>query len=156
MFRHPNPKDLPFLAPTGIAAQPKRLKYSPYPTRVVKELEFDAAHHLYDYDGKCRSLHGHRYKLQIGVRAEQLDANGFVIDFGDIKKVWKEHIEPLLDHRYLNESLPPMNTTAENMVGWIYQMFCVHLEKEDDNRIVIDFVRLYETPTSYAEIVLDV
>ena len=42
-------------------------------------------------------------------------------DFGDIKAIYKNYLEPHLDHRYLNETLPYMNTTAENMVYWIFQ-----------------------------------
>ena len=49
------------------------------------------------------------------------DEVGITIDFGDIKDCWKTEIEPYLDHRYLNETLPPMNTTAENMVVWLFE-----------------------------------
>ena len=70
---------------------------------VSKEFTFDAAHHLFNYDGKCN----------------------------------------------LNESLPYMNTTAENMVYWIFKQVAKHLPKEREIRI--EYVRLYETPSSYAE-----
>ena len=45
-----------------------------------------------------------------------LDERGMTYDFGDIKAIYKNYLEPHLDHRYLNETLPYMNTTAENMV----------------------------------------
>ncbi|MFP3380905.1 6-carboxytetrahydropterin synthase, partial [Bacillus sp. SIMBA_069] len=80
---------------------------------------------------------------------------GLVIDFGDIKQIWKEHIEVYLDHRYLNEMLPLMNTTAENMVVWIFEQMEDQLQSETYrnryNEARVEFVRLFETPTSYAE-----
>lgn len=57
-----------------------------------------------------------------------------------------------MDHRYLNETLPPMNTTAENIVVWIYEQLVEALREEQrDNGACVEFIRLYETPTSYAE-----
>jgi len=49
--------------------------------------------------------------------------------------------------------LPPMNTTAENMVVWIYEKMEEALQKRVDqyDGARVEFVRLYETPTSYAE-----
>ena len=76
-----------------------------------------------------------------------------IIDFGDIKEIWKRKIEIHLDHRYLNETLPPMNTTAENIVVWIYEKLAEALfDVERYNGARVEFIRLYETPTSYAEV----
>ena len=50
---------------------------------------------------------------------------------------------------YLNESLPYMNTTAENMVFWIFQTTSEYLSEERELRL--EYVRLYETPTAFAE-----
>jgi 6-pyruvoyltetrahydropterin/6-carboxytetrahydropterin synthase len=78
-----------------------------------------------------------------------------MMDFGEIKEIWKNEIEIHLDHRYLNETLPPMNTTAENIVVWIYEKMTGALgQQERQNQYHgarVEFVRLYETPTSYAE-----
>ena len=54
-----------------------------------------------------------------------------------------------LDHRYLNETLPYMNTTAENMVYWIFQT--MNQELPDERGLRLEYVRLYETPTAFAE-----
>lgn len=135
----------------GEDIQVDQLKYHNYPVMVVKEFTFDAAHHLHAYEGKCKNLHGHTYKVQFGVLG-RTDERGLTIDFGEIKRIWKESIEPKLDHQYLNESLPPMNTTAENMVVWIFEQMDKHIQwdfKYCDMQL--EFVRLYETPTSYAE-----
>lgn len=130
----------------GTDIQKEQLKYHKKRVLVSKEFTFDAAHHLHCYEGKCKNLHGHTYKVVFGISGF-VDDIGLVIDFGDIKKIWKEQIEIHLDHRYLNETLPPMNTTAENMVVWIFEQ----MERQLTNGNRVEFVRLFETPTSYAE-----
>lgn len=131
-----------------------QLKYHNKRVMVSKEFTFDAAHHLHFYDGKCKNLHGHTYRVVFGISGFA-DDRGLVIDFGDIKEIWKHEIEIFLDHRYLNETLPPMNTTAENMVVWIYEKMKEALDMEDRRQRYagarVEFVRLYETPTSFAE-----
>ncbi|WP_290588397.1 6-carboxytetrahydropterin synthase QueD [Alicyclobacillus sp.] len=122
------------------------MQYHNRPVLVVKEFTFDAAHQLTAYEGKCKYLHGHTYRVQVGFLGSP-DQRGIVMDFQDIKRIWKEHIEPSVDHRFLNESLPPMNTTAENLVYWLYRQFA---ERAPEG-VSVHFVRLYETPTSYAE-----
>lgn len=132
----------------------KDLRYHACRVLVAKEFTFDAAHHLHCYDGKCKSLHGHTYKVVVGISG-YLNDIGMVVDFRDIKMIWKHCIEPYLDHRYLNETLPLMNTTAENMVKWIFDEFEKNLKdahSEFNESLRVEFVRLYETPTSYAEI----
>jgi len=132
----------------------KELKYHNKRVLVSKEFTFDAAHHLHCYEGKCKNLHGHTYKVVLGISG-YADERGLMMDFGDIKEIWKNDIEIHLDHRYLNETLPPMNTTAENIVVWIYEKMKEALEKEENKEQFlgarVEFVRLYETPTSYAE-----
>jgi 6-pyruvoyltetrahydropterin/6-carboxytetrahydropterin synthase len=130
----------------------EHLKYHSKRVLVSKEFTFDSAHHLHDYEGKCKNLHGHTYKVIFGLSGF-VDDLGLMIDFGDIKEIWKTEIEIYLDHKYLNETLPPMNTTAENMVAWIYEKMAEALadRRELYTGARVEFVRLYETPTSYAE-----
>lgn len=131
-----------------------QLRYHNKRVLVSKEFTFDAAHHLHAYEGKCKNLHGHTYTVVFGISGYP-DEIGLVIDFGDIKQIWKEHIEIYLDHRYLNEMLPAMNTTAENMVVWLFEQMEQQLQSEAYrdryNGARVEFVRLFETPTSYAE-----
>jgi 6-pyruvoyltetrahydropterin/6-carboxytetrahydropterin synthase len=132
----------------------EQLKYHNKRVMVSKEFTFDAAHHLHCYEGKCKNLHGHTYKVVFGISG-YVDEVGLTIDFGDIKEIWKQEIGIYLDHRYLNETLPPMNTTAENMVVWIFEKMEAALQ-QDERQLQykgarVEFVRLYETPTSYAE-----
>lgn len=128
-----------------------QLKYHSKRVLVSKEFTFDAAHHLHDYEGKCKNLHGHTYRAVLGISG-YTDERGLVIDFSDIKEIWKQKIEIDLDHRYLNETLPLMNTTAENIVVWIFEKLTdALLQEQKSNDLRVEFVRLYETPTSYAE-----
>lgn len=128
-----------------------QLKYHNKRVMVSKEFTFDAAHHLHLYDGKCKNLHGHTYTVVFGISGF-VNEIGIVMDFGDIKQIWKEQIEIHLDHKYVNETLPPMNTTAENMVVWIYEKMADALTHEDFQGTRVEFVKLYETPTSFAEV----
>lgn len=130
----------------------EQLKYHSKRVMVSKEFTFDAAHHLHKYEGKCKNLHGHTYKVIFGISGF-VDDRGLMIDFGDIKEIWKSEIEIYLDHRYLNETLPAMNTTAENMVVWIYEKMSESITNRQEfyHGARVEFVRLYETPTSYAE-----
>lgn len=143
----------------GEDIQRDELKYHNKRVLVCKEFTFDASHHLHAYEGKCKNLHGHTYKAVFGISGVVNDI-GITVDFGEIKNIWKENIEPYLDHRYLNETLPKMNTTAENMVVWLFEQMEQalrnnhQLKLEDNhhsNHTRTEFVRLYETPTSYAE-----
>ncbi|MFT9816551.1 6-carboxytetrahydropterin synthase QueD [Lysinibacillus sp. NPDC056185] len=131
--------------------QRNQLIYHAKRVLISKEFTFDAAHHLHNYEGKCKNLHGHTYRVILGLSG-YTDDRGLVIDFGDIKAIWKQKIEIHLDHRYLNETLPPMNTTAENIVVWIYEKLAeALLDEQRYNGARVEFIRLYETPTSYAE-----
>ena len=130
----------------------QQLKYHDKRVLVSKEFTFDSAHNLHCYEGKCMHLHGHTYKLQV-VMAGKVDYRGISIDFGDIKRIAKERVVDRLDHKYLNEVLAPMNTTAENMVVWIYEQ--IHealLEEQLYPAVRLEEIRLWETPTSYAAV----
>jgi 6-pyruvoyltetrahydropterin/6-carboxytetrahydropterin synthase len=136
----------------GEDIQSTQLKYHTKRVLVSKEFTFDSAHHLHCYEGKCQNLHGHTYRLQV-VMSGRTDDRGLTIDFSDIKRIAKQYVIDRLDHQYLNEVLPLMNTTAENMVVWIYEKIQSALEQEYENSEVrLEEIRLWETPTSYAAI----
>ncbi len=82
---------------------------------VKKTMEISAAHRLtLDYESKCTQLHGHNWMVTVFCKAEELDANGMVVDFTVIKRQVKQQI----DHQVLNDVLP-FNPTAENIAKWI-------------------------------------
>lgn len=72
---------------------------------ILKEFEFDAAHYLPEYHGKCEKLHGHTYKLVVKVEGAP-DAEGMVIDFIVLKNIVKDEVLSKLDHACLNDILP--------------------------------------------------
>ncbi|WP_067622459.1 6-carboxytetrahydropterin synthase QueD [Alicyclobacillus acidiphilus] len=147
-------KDYPIptkLQQLGTDIQRDELAYHRRRVAVTKSFTFDAAHHLHAYDGKCTSLHGHTYRVVITVSGFVNDI-GIVLDFGDLKRIYKEEIEDRLDHRYLNEVLPHMNTTAENMIVWMWERLDAALGGQTDPQqaIRLEELTLYETPTSSA------
>ena len=79
-----------------------------------KTLEISGAHSLVlDYPSKCTAVHGHNWTITIYCRARELDRNGMIVDFSDIKRL----VADPLDHRVLNDVLP-CNPTAENLARW--------------------------------------
>ncbi|ARU63889.1 6-carboxytetrahydropterin synthase QueD [Tumebacillus avium] len=118
---------------------------------VTKIFTFDSAHRLDDYIGKCANLHGHTYKLEVTIKG-RTDHRGIVVDFGDIKKIVNEQIIGVYDHRFLND-LMEFNTTAENMVFHFFEIIDTFLGKiVDDTPCRLMRLRLWETPTAYAEL----
>lgn len=132
--------------------------------RVAKEFDFHAAHVLPHHDGQCSRLHGHTYKLRVAVfgRVRPVDMSpdeGMVIDFKVLKDIYRDRIEPLTEHQNLNETLVAPGiipvSSCEQMVGWIAREFDRGLAERitrDNPPIALDYVRLWETPTSWAEI----
>jgi 6-pyruvoyltetrahydropterin/6-carboxytetrahydropterin synthase len=114
---------------------------------VTKIFTFDSAHNLLNYEGKCKNLHGHTYKLEVTIRGIS-DERGIVIDFSELKQFVNEVIIEKMDHKYLNDILE-FNTTCENMVVWIFNELN---EKLVSDRYFLQRVKLWETPTSFAEI----
>ena len=88
---------------------------------IWKEFTFEAAHLLPNLpDGhKCRRLHGHSFRVRIFVAGDLEPNLGWVVDFGDIKQVFKPILNQL-DHYYLNEIEGLENPTSEILAGWIW------------------------------------
>jgi 6-pyruvoyltetrahydropterin/6-carboxytetrahydropterin synthase len=88
---------------------------------VTVEHEFDAAHFLRGYNGKCERLHGHRYRVATTVRKKELDQNGMACDFTELKDRLSATLEDW-DHRCLNELAPfdDLNPSAENIALTVY------------------------------------
>lgn len=83
---------------------------------ISKRMEIAGAHKLtLDYESKCQNFHGHNWIVTVFCGANQLNHNGMVVDFKDIKHIIHER----LDHQVINDVIPDMNPTAENMAAWI-------------------------------------
>lgn len=143
--------------------------------QIGKTFTFDAAHRLQNHGGKCRNLHGHTYHVEVTLKGEALQqegpAQGMLMDFDRLKAWWKA-IEPSLDHTVLLESTDPLvgalhslgrdgtsitlfmfPPTAENLAIWVVTNLRVWLQA--GSRDLDEFgasVRIYETPTSWAEV----
>jgi 6-pyruvoyltetrahydropterin/6-carboxytetrahydropterin synthase len=88
---------------------------------VMVEGSFSAAHNLRGYKKKCEKLHGHNWKVAVGIRGEDLNRTGMLIDFREVKD-YLERILGKLDHKYLNEvgHFKVTNPTSENVARFIY------------------------------------
>ncbi len=139
--------------------------------RVTKEFSFETGHALYGYDGKCKNVHGHSYKLAVTVIGTPVSEEnavklGMVIDFGDLKKIVKEEVVELFDHATVfNKNTPHLELakeletrghkvifadyqpTSENMVLHFANKIKPRLPKH----LQLHSLKLRETETAYAE-----
>ncbi len=83
--------------------------------------QFASAHKLNGYDGACKNLHGHNWKVRIGIECEKTDKIGMTIDFGIVKTELNRLMDHL-DHSFLNDlpSFKNQNPTSENIAKFIY------------------------------------
>jgi 6-pyruvoyltetrahydropterin/6-carboxytetrahydropterin synthase len=116
--------------------------------RIGREFTFDSAHHLLNYDGACANVHGHTYHLHIMLLGKVKD--GFVIDFKLLKEIVQEYVISKLDHENLNQVLD-FNPTAENIAVKIWEMLDPVIDEAFKGRVVLERVKLYETPGSFVE-----
>lgn len=139
--------------------------------RITKQFSFETGHALYGYDGKCKNVHGHSYKLDVTVIGQPISDTsnvkfGMVIDFGDLKKIVKEEIVDVFDHATVfNKNTPHLELAKEledrghNVLLVNYQptseMMVIDFAKKIKNRlpnnIKLHSLKLSETATSYAQ-----
>ena len=139
--------------------------------RITKQFSFETGHALYGYDGKCRNVHGHSYKLHVTVIGIPIqDTNhvkhGMVIDFTDLKKIVKSKIVDIFDHATVfNKNTPHVELARElqdrghNVLLVDYQPtsemmiidFAETIKKELPKEIQLHSLKLQETDSSYAQ-----
>ena len=138
--------------------------------RVTKVFTFDMAHALHGYDGLCKNIHGHTYRLSVTligrtIQEEGHAKQGMVIDFSDFKKIVKEKVVDVFDHTLvlnansLHAKIQGLADNFERLILTDYQPSCENLLIDILSRINANLpsnvelcnVRLEETPTSYAE-----
>lgn len=100
---------------------------------LIKEFEFDAAHNLINYHGKCERLHGHTYKLVVKLEGTR-DHEDMLYDFVELKNLVKEQVLVEFDHHYINYFI--QQPTAENIAVYIWNKLAPLVKREN--------VRLYE------------
>jgi len=113
---------------------------------IFVEHTFAAGHALRNYHGKCENVHGHNYRVQVGVEGPELDENGLLYDFAELKSSLRA-VSGYLDHQFINDLKPfdEINPSAENIARFI----CGEIQK-DLKRISVAYVRVWETDTSCA------
>ena len=139
--------------------------------RITKQFYFETGHALYGYDGKCRNVHGHSYKLSVTViGSPSADTNdvkfGMVIDFKDLKKIVKGEIVDQFDHATVfNKNTPHVELAEElekrghSVILVDYQPtsemmisdFASKIRKKLPANIALHSLKLQETGTSHAE-----
>ncbi|MEH6512823.1 6-pyruvoyl trahydropterin synthase family protein [Maribacter arcticus] len=139
--------------------------------RITKQFNFETGHALYGYDGKCRNVHGHSYKLSVTVIGRPITDTshvklGMVIDFGDLKKIVKEDIVDKFDHATVFNKNTPHVELAKELTDRGHNVILADYQPTSEN-MVIDFaakiksrlpknislfsLKLQETDTSFAE-----
>jgi 6-pyruvoyltetrahydropterin/6-carboxytetrahydropterin synthase len=139
--------------------------------RITKQFSFETGHALYGYDGKCRNIHGHSFKLYVTVIGNPIaDSShvkyGMVIDFSDLKKIVKEEIVDVFDHATVFNKNTPHLELAKELSDRGHNVLLVNYQPTSE-MMVIDFaekikqrlpkqtqlfsLRLQETASSYAE-----
>ena len=139
--------------------------------RITKQFNFETGHALYGYDGKCRNVHGHSYKLSVTVIGRPITDTshvklGMVIDFGDLKKIVKEEIVDKFDHATVFNKNTPHVDLAKELTERGHNVILADYQPTSEN-MVIDFakkiksrlpeniqlfsLKLQETDTSFAE-----
>ena len=139
--------------------------------RITKQFSFETGHALYGYDGKCKNVHGHSYKLFVTVIGTPISDTtnvkyGMVIDFSDLKKIVKGEIVDVFDHATVfNKNTPHVELAKEladrghNVLLVDYQPtsemmvidFAVKIKKHSPENIQLFSLRLQETDSSFAE-----
>ena len=139
--------------------------------RITKKFRFEAAHALYGYDGKCKNIHGHNYKLFVTeVRSPTSDSSnvkfGMVMDFDDLKKIVKAEIIKEFDHSVIFNKNSPHKKLANDLIKNGHKVVLADYQPTIEE-MIIDFankissklpseiklhsLKLEETETSYSE-----
>ena len=139
--------------------------------RITKQFSFETGHALHGYDGKCKNIHGHSYRLDVTVIGKPVadESNpqcGMVIDFSDLKKIAKDEIVDVFDHATVfNKDTPHLElamllkSKGHNVLLVDYQPttemmvidFAEKIKKRLPNNIKLHALKLQETATSFAE-----
>ena len=138
---------------------------------ITKEFSWDCAHRLWNPNkselenakifGLCNNIHGHTYKMFVTVSSQKLE-DGMIMNFKDLKRIVKDNVVDEQDHclnlthgdplitilknQENKTSLWPDETTCENQIEYFWNL----IEQNIPLGIIIEEIKLYETPTSFA------
>jgi 6-pyruvoyltetrahydropterin/6-carboxytetrahydropterin synthase len=131
---------------------------------VTKRIEFCYGHRLLDYDGVCRHPHGHNAVAEIEVRTATLDMRNMVCDFTDIRRIVKSWIDREIDHRMLLRRDDPLVPALQQLGEPVYllesnptveRIARLIFEYAVSEGLAVARVKVWETPSSFAEYTLD-
>ena len=113
--------------------------------RITKQFSFETAHALHGYDGKCKNIHGHSYKLFVTVLGtpilDPLDPKyGMVMDFGDLKNIVKEEIVDVFDHATIFNKNTPHLDLGEQLIQLGHHILLLDYQPTTE-MMVIDFAQ---------------
>ena len=133
---------------------------------ITRVFEIDYGHRLIAHPGKCVNYHGHRGRFEVTVCAP-VGGDGMVVDFGVIKSAIGDWLNSYWDHAMILQAGDPLYAamrdmkmrvytleappTVENLVSHFALDIARHLVREIDERLVLEHVRLYETPNAWAD-----
>lgn len=143
--------------------------------RVTKEFSFETGHALYGYDGKCRNVHGHSYKLAVTVIGTPIAEEGavklgMVIDFGDLKQIVREEVVDPFDHATVFNRNTPHLELARELESRGHKVILADYQPTSENMVIdiaariksrlpdnlqLHSLKLRETETAYAEWFMD-
>ena len=139
--------------------------------RITKRFTFEAGHALFGYDGKCKNVHGHSYKLSVTVIGSPIENPsdpkfGMVIDFGDLKKIVNKEVVDPFDHATVFNMQTPYSELAYELekrglkvIMVDYQPtselmvvdFAEKIQKQLPEHLKLFSLKLEETETCFAE-----
>ena len=139
--------------------------------RVTKQFKFETGHAIYGYDGLCKNIHGHSFKLDVTIIGQPIAdpdhvKNGMVIDFGDLKTIVNKEIVQPFDHAIVLNVKSPHKEIADEMeirghkvLRVSYQPTCemmiidfaLKLKAKLPNHLKLYSLKLRETETAFAE-----
>lgn len=110
---------------------------------IIVKHHFSSAHRLINYDGECKNLHGHNWKVEVTARAQELNNIGISFDFKEFKNIVRKEIDKF-DHMLLNDhpSFKGINPTAENIARIIYRELS---EKVNNDKLRIHMIEVWES-----------
>lgn len=139
--------------------------------RLTKEFNFEMAHALVGYDGACREIHGHSYRLFVTVEGapstnEEDPKLGMAVDFGDLKRAVNRCVVEPYDHSFMIRLTPESEEVVEVLRRHFGKIYAVDWQPTCENLlhhfaelispalpegVALHNLRLHETATSYAE-----
>lgn len=130
--------------------------------RIYKEVSFDASHRLLHYEGKCFRLHGHRWKVEVWISGDISHDSKILVDYNTIRELVEQFDHQVILNREdpMVEALRPFQTVMTTPGDPTSELIALLLREaltmecsEEGREIRVDRIRVWESPTCYAELV---